>query len=355
MVDERARTAAEQLDGVREGGGHDRPAAGDGIHENTGRHLVFRVVGQHDQRRRLDHRRQHRGVVVPGIDGHTVRHPGVLRPLDERVAVGLAVGGLDIRVRPTYHQVARPAGHRAQRHHGVDDPLDALPRAQQAPRQEGGSARTRPLQLRSHLTGLGGHRSGQPWLRQNLAQRQRQRIRIVMVDERARTAAEQLDGVREGGGHDRPAAGDGIHENTGRHLVFRVVGQHDQRRRLDHRRQHRGVVVPGIDGHTVRHPGVLRPLDERVAVGLAVGGLDIRVRPTYHQVARPAGHRAQRHHGVDDPLDALPRAQQAPRQEGGSARTLRAGAGRDRRAVRNRHDLALIDSVRATQALPRRF
>ena len=38
---------------------------------------------------------------------------------------------------------------------------------------------------------------------------------------------EQLDGVREGGGDDRPAARDGVDQDTGGDLVGRVVGQDD--------------------------------------------------------------------------------------------------------------------------------
>ena len=40
--------------------------------------------------------------------------------------------------------------------------------------------------------------------------------------------AEQLDGVREGGGDDRPAGGDGVDEHARGDLVLGVVGQHDE-------------------------------------------------------------------------------------------------------------------------------
>ena len=60
---------------------------------------------------------------------------------------------------------------------------------------------------------------------------------IVVADDDARPAAEELDGVREGGGDDRPAARDGVDQNTGGDLIGGVVGQHDDGRGLDQRSQ----------------------------------------------------------------------------------------------------------------------
>ena len=48
MTDDDARPTAEQLDGVGERGGDDRPAARDGVDQHTGGDLVCRVVGQDD-------------------------------------------------------------------------------------------------------------------------------------------------------------------------------------------------------------------------------------------------------------------------------------------------------------------
>ena len=66
--------------------------------------------------------------------------------------------------------------------------------------------------------------------------------------------------------------------------------------------------------------------DEAVAVGLAVAVRDLGVGPAHHQVARLQV--AQPDHGVDRPLDALPRPDQSPgedeRAAAGSA--LRRGA-----------------------------
>ena len=60
---------------------------------------------------------------------------------------------------------------------------------------------------------------------------------IVVVDDDARSATEELDGVRKGGGHDRPATRDGVDQDTGGDLIGGVVGQYDDRRGLDQGRQ----------------------------------------------------------------------------------------------------------------------
>ena len=59
------------------------------------------------------------------------------------------------------------------------------------------------------------------------------RARVVVADDDARAGTEELDGVRECGGDDWPAARDGVDQNTGGDLIGGVVGQNDHGARLD--------------------------------------------------------------------------------------------------------------------------
>ncbi len=95
----------------------------------------------------------------------------------------------------------------------------------------------RPRHRRGQPAGLGCHGTGDARVGQHPTQGACQRIMVVVTDDDACPAAEQLDGVREGGGHHRPAAGDGVDQNTGGDLVGGVVGQHDHGRGLHQRRQ----------------------------------------------------------------------------------------------------------------------
>ncbi len=54
-----------------------------------------------------------------------------------------------------------------------------------------------------------------------------QSCRVVTVDDHARPARQQLDGVGKGRGNHRPACRDGVDEHAGGHLVRGVVGQYD--------------------------------------------------------------------------------------------------------------------------------
>ena len=70
------------------------------------------------------------------------------------------------------------------------------------------------------------------------AQGGRQGAGVVVVDDDARSGTEELDGVRKCGGHDWPAARDGVDQNTRGDLIGGVIGQYDDRRGLDEGRQH---------------------------------------------------------------------------------------------------------------------
>ena len=95
----------------------------------------------------------------------------------------------------------------------------------------------RPRHLRRQSAGLGGHGSGQTRLRQHLAEGGRHGARVVVADDDARSGTEELDGVRKCGGHDWPAARDGVDQNTGGDLIGGVIGQDHDRRGLDEGRQ----------------------------------------------------------------------------------------------------------------------
>ena len=71
---------------------------------------------------------------------------------------------------------------------------------------------------------LGGHRPASARLGQDPAQGRRQRVGVVVVDDDAGAAGQQLDGVREGGGDDRPAGGDGVDEDAGGDLSVESYG-----------------------------------------------------------------------------------------------------------------------------------
>ena len=75
----------------------------------------------------------------------------------------------------------------------------------------------------------------------SLAQGVHQCVGIVVADDDAGAAAEQLDGVGEGGGDDRPPAGDGVDQHTRGDLVLRVVRQDDDGGGLDQRGQRVGT------------------------------------------------------------------------------------------------------------------
>ena len=147
----------------------------------------------------------------------------------------------------------------------------------------------RPGHLGRQSAGLGRHVAGEPRLRQHPAQGGRQRIRVVVADDDARSAAEELDGVRERGGHDWPAARDGVDQHTGGDLIGRVVGQDDDGGGLDEVGQHRNVAVARVEGHRIRDAAAPRLFDSGIAVRLAVGGQHLRVRSAGNQVPRPAG------------------------------------------------------------------
>ena len=85
----------------------------------------------------------------------------------------------------------------------------------------------------------------------------------------------------------------------------------------------RHAPVAGVEGHRIRYAAAARLFLAGIAICLAVVGKDLRVRLAGDQIVWPAGQVLQRSHRVDHPLDTLSRAQQPPRQEGGSARTLR--------------------------------
>ena len=101
-------------------------------------------------------------------------------------------------------------------------------------------------------------------------------------------------------------------------MIGRVVRQDDHGRGLDECSQRRNVVVTRIEAHRIRDPATPRLFYQGIAVSLAVGGNDLRVRRARDQISGPAGHIAKRPHRLDHPLDALTRAQQAPSQQGRS-------------------------------------
>ena len=137
--------------------------------------------------------------------------------------------------------------------------------------------------------GLGGHGAGEARLGQHPAQRGRQGVRVVVADDDARSATEELDGVRKGGGDDWPAARDGVDQNTGGDLIGGVIGQYDDGRGLDERSQRWRVAVAGVEGHRIRYAAASRLFRSGIAVCLAIGGQNLRVRPAGDQVPRPAG------------------------------------------------------------------
>ena len=79
-----------------------------------------------------------------------------------------------------------------------------------------------------------------------------------------------------------------------------------------------------------------------------MGGQHLRVRPAGDQVPRPTGQIIQRTHRLDHPLDALSRPQQAPGQQGRSARH----ASR-RRAVGRVAPCGMVLTLRRSTSKPR--
>ena len=56
-------------------------------------------------------------LAVAGVEGHRIRHAAAPRLFRSGIAVCLAVGGEDLRVRLAGDQVLRPAGQVLQRRH----------------------------------------------------------------------------------------------------------------------------------------------------------------------------------------------------------------------------------------------
>ena len=74
---------------------------------------------------------------------------------------------------------------------------------------------------------------GETGLGEHPAKCRHESCRVVAVDDEARPARQQLDGVGKGRRDDGPAGGDGIGEHAGGHLVCGVVRQHDHGGGLD--------------------------------------------------------------------------------------------------------------------------
>ena len=161
--------------------------------------------------------------------------------------------------------------------------------------------------------------------------------------------------MRERGGDNRPSAGDRIDQHPGGDLVLRVIGQHHDGGSLHQGGQRFGGAVRRIEEHRIGDPEALRLRDQSVAVGVALGGEHLRVGATGDQIPRILREVLQRGHRVDDPLDALARAQQAPGQDGRPARTHQRGGRGQRRAVRDGGHLAVIDGEAGAQTFAGSF
>ena len=107
---------------------------------------------------------------------------------------------------------------------------------------------------------------------QQLAQRCDQCVGIVVSDDGARAAAEELDRVGESGGDDRAATREGVDQHTGGDLVLRVVGQDDDGSRLDERGELFGGAVHGVEGHRIGDAEAFRLRDKRFAIPLPLRG-----------------------------------------------------------------------------------
>ncbi len=201
----------------------------------------------------------------------------------------------------------------------------------------------RPGQLGRESAGLSRHVTGEPRLRQHPAQGGCQRIRVIMADDDAGPTGEELDGVRERGGHNWTAARDGVDQHTGGDLIGRVVGQDDDRGGLDEVGQHRNVAVSRVEAHRIGDAAAPCLFGASVAVGLAIGGQHLRMRSARNQVPRPPGQIIEGPHRVDHPLDALARPQQSPGQQGRSTASHDGAVRRNGRAVRDGGDFAAID------------
>ena len=194
--------------------------------------------------------------------------------------------------------------------------------------------------------------AGQTRLGQHPAQGGRQRVRIVVADDDARPAAEQLDGVRERGGDDGPAARDGVDQHTGGDLVGRVVGQDDDGGGLDQRGQRSACCGSAASKDTEsatprRCACSIRA--SRYASPSAASTFGC-VRPATRYCGRP-GRSSQRTHRLDHPLDALARTQQAPGQQRRPTAPNAGGVRREGRAMRDSGDFAAVDVKTTAQPL----
>ena len=214
----------------------------------------------------------------------------------------------------------------------------------------------RPQQVRSCRGGGGGYPRHHVPARDHRAERRRDRGRIAVRHEKARSAREHLSGVRELRRHHRLAGRQCLDEHPRGDLLGRVVGQQHHVGRTDQGGQRAGVPVVTVEGDAGAHAGLPNLFAEAVTVGVALVEQHLRVRLAGHHVAGH-GHQVAKHrHGLDAPLDALAGAEQAPRQDGElprAERRLRHRGLHGGRAVRDDADLRHVDGIPGREPLAR--
>ena len=181
-----------------------------------------------------------------------------------------------------------------------------------------------------------------------------QRRRVLMRHDHADAVGQQLDGVREGGGHHRNPRGDGLDEHAGGDLFPGVVGQDDDVGGRDQRAQRGWVVVvrPVVHrmGDAQQGAEALQALPVRLALPLDDLGMGLsgdRVRGAGSRSRSRA--RARSVHSMPLPGPSSPQVSRCDRRR---PRGRRAGLHRD--AVRDDRHLGGVHVVADEQPVTAR-